>query len=458
MRKELRSTICKLSVMTALMLLITGCSLDYSDMVKEDSFEYAVASDRAFVCRYFWDGSEDDMVIEIPDDYQGKPIVSVGGIYGRGLPVPFRIEIDSYVEKNLGKEATPVNDYDPATVDTRVDLNFCVIYPEGMQADIYMGNTYCYDADGLRTEYNLKIAEMPKGTLISDTNTGITINESVYKDMIIDERELHDNYMMKISSGTKYTVVGDHPDYILKAKIDSNEKTVDIDFRGQNYLAERILRPEEQILYFAKAEGKYCLFMHELSGSTACFDMSNESFISLKNYVSFVFDEEPDDPMNIKCQMSVPIFGYVPAKVNCYVNDECIITQKDNEDGYYYPTQKYADEELIMNTAARVQVFADENATEFEEATIPAGTKLKRFRAIPYSEKVTDFILEDGRVMRLKEEYWFSEPTSIRAMLDLDGNKIDIVTPDLYNPNPTGFQGMMDFQGMMGFPTIMGSK
>lgn len=39
-------------------------------------------------------------------------------------------------------------------------------------------------------------------------------------------------------------------------------------------------------------------------------------------------------------------------------------------------------------------------------------------------------LLEDGRVFRVVEEYWFSEPTAYQAMMDKDGNQFDYCSVD----------------------------
>lgn len=44
-----------------------------------------------FPISYTWDGNAEHMDIYIPEEYNGKRIASVGGVYGRGVPAPFSI-------------------------------------------------------------------------------------------------------------------------------------------------------------------------------------------------------------------------------------------------------------------------------------------------------------------------------------------------------------------------------
>lgn len=51
---------------------------------------------------------------------------------------------------------------------------------------------------------------------------------------------------------------------------------------------------------------------------------------------------------------------------------------------------------------------------------------------VPKNEEYSyvEGLLEDGRVFRVVEEYWFSEPTAYQAMMDKDGNQFDYCSVD----------------------------
>lgn len=86
----------------------------------------------------------------------------------------------------------------------------------------------------------------------------------------------------------------------------------------------------------------------------------------------------------------------------------------------------YSDEVLCLDNDINTWVYADENAKNSSVQKVPAGTTFRRLRVPKKAEyQYVDGILEDGRVMRVVEEYWFSEPTAYQAMMDKDANQFD---------------------------------
>lgn len=64
------------------------------------------------------------------------------------------------------------------------------------------------------------------------------------------------------------------------------------------------------------------------------------------------------------------------------------------------------------------------DASKSSVTKLPAGTTFRRLRIPQNAEyQYVEGILDDGRVMRVIEEYWFSEPTAYQAMLDKDANQ-----------------------------------
>ncbi len=79
----------------AVMLCAAGCTT-YNDNEVADGLDiyYSRFGGDAFAGRYYWNGSEDSMTITVPDEYKGYKINSLGGFFGTGVPMFFRVEPD----------------------------------------------------------------------------------------------------------------------------------------------------------------------------------------------------------------------------------------------------------------------------------------------------------------------------------------------------------------------------
>jgi len=80
------------SILAFLILIIVGfassCCMFYKEVELENVTFYEGVSD-CFVAEFYWDGNEKE--ITIPDTYNKKPVTSLGGYYGRGVPTAFYI-------------------------------------------------------------------------------------------------------------------------------------------------------------------------------------------------------------------------------------------------------------------------------------------------------------------------------------------------------------------------------
>ncbi|MBP5736793.1 MAG: hypothetical protein J6W55_05035, partial [Acidaminococcaceae bacterium] len=108
--------------------------------------------------------------------------------------------------------------------------------------------------------------------------------------------------------------------------------------------------------------------------------------------------------------------GPVAAELRYHVGKLGKPTPND-PDGYRYCTEADRKEKLVTTKDAQVLVFANKEATEGKEETLPAGSVFTRLRCNRQDE--TDLLLEDGRVFRVRELYLFSEPHSIMDVRDL---------------------------------------
>jgi len=66
----------------------SGCCMFYEEVELKNITIYEGVSD-CFVADFYWDGHEKE--ITLPDTYNKKPVTSLGGYHGRGVPTDFYI-------------------------------------------------------------------------------------------------------------------------------------------------------------------------------------------------------------------------------------------------------------------------------------------------------------------------------------------------------------------------------
>lgn len=54
-----------------------------------------------FVGSYFWGGNTENTIIVVPDEYENYKISSLGGVYGRGVPVNFSVVMPDEVMEDV---------------------------------------------------------------------------------------------------------------------------------------------------------------------------------------------------------------------------------------------------------------------------------------------------------------------------------------------------------------------
>lgn len=64
------------------------------ECVEKNMFTYARRAHNVEIWTYTWDGSEDGLVIEIPDTLDGRPVTALGGVGGSSL-APFFIDSEA---------------------------------------------------------------------------------------------------------------------------------------------------------------------------------------------------------------------------------------------------------------------------------------------------------------------------------------------------------------------------
>lgn len=154
MKKLLVLILCLSALFTA-----CGCSLEYTYTADEGAFSFACGSKNAFVTEYRWDGTEEGLAVVIPAEYNGLKIVSVGGFFGRGLPMPFDVDISGA----LGAGVTLSETYEGDAVSDSAELDFVLSVPENIGFDdIKIACPKCVlyasDAEGKVTEYVITVS------------------------------------------------------------------------------------------------------------------------------------------------------------------------------------------------------------------------------------------------------------------------------------------------------------
>ena len=92
----MRKIIALLSVIC--LVLCCGCSMHYGETtVDKDNVTFypSRVNKVCFAGRYNWDGSSDNLTINIPDKVDGYRVTKIGGYTGRGMPTPFCIDFSS---------------------------------------------------------------------------------------------------------------------------------------------------------------------------------------------------------------------------------------------------------------------------------------------------------------------------------------------------------------------------
>lgn len=99
----------KIVLVSLLIFSLCGCSLMYeyeNNAVGAFDLGYSQKLKKAFLASYRWDATEEGMTVTLPENYNGASITGLGGYVGRGLPVPFSIELSDAAKEKLCPDAT----------------------------------------------------------------------------------------------------------------------------------------------------------------------------------------------------------------------------------------------------------------------------------------------------------------------------------------------------------------
>lgn len=149
------------------------------------------------------------------------------------------------------------------------------------------------------------------------------------------------------------------------------------------------------------------------------------------------------DPKDFMMEANINCFGNVTCCAHYFVNENAKPERIDSGDLYDYVSDYFVSEKLVLDEDINTWVYESKDATESTIEVVPAGTVFTRLRVPNNAEySYVEALLEDGRVMRVVEEYWFSEPSAYQAMMDYDKKQFTYSAYGEQSTGPIGFTGM----------------
>lgn len=106
--KKVIAIVCVIVLVCAVALLLSECSLHYSETRTVDGLSYTMHRFRkvCFADTVTWDEELNEMVLNIPDACDGYRVTSLGGFLGTGVPCPFTVDMDG-ADMYYGEGAQP---------------------------------------------------------------------------------------------------------------------------------------------------------------------------------------------------------------------------------------------------------------------------------------------------------------------------------------------------------------
>ena len=247
------------------------------------------------------------------------------------------------------------------------------------------------------------------------------------KPIVFDYASQPEEFVVKLKPNQKYTIIRGKDSFPFSLTL-KNDMFLD---NGTSHLVwnkidrkARMLRAKERVPYLIHADGRDFLYIYgDRVGDLNFIELSDTNSVRGADNAQLHFYEEPKDPKNLPVRIGIPVLGPAAAELRYHVGKLGKPTPND-PDGYRYCTEADRKQKLVTTKPCRVLVFADRDATEGNEETLPSGTVFTRLRCKPKTDD-TDLQLEDGRVFRVKERYLFSEPHAIMDVRDLADKKFE---------------------------------
>ena len=240
------------------------------------------------------------------------------------------------------------------------------------------------------------------------------------KPIVFDYASQPEEFVVKLKANQKYTIVRGKDCFPFSLTL-KNDLVFD---NGTSHLIwnkidreARMLRAKERVPYLIRSNGKDYLYIYgDRVGDLNFIELSDTNSVRGADNAMLHFYEEPKDPRNLPVRIGINVLGPAAAELRYHVGKLGKPTPNEDPEGYRYCTAAYRKEKLVTTKDARVLIFANADAAEGKEETLPSGSVFTRLRT---SKRLyTDLLLEDGRVFRVKERYLFSEPRSIMDVTD----------------------------------------
>ena len=241
------------------------------------------------------------------------------------------------------------------------------------------------------------------------------------KPIVFDYASQPEEFVVKLKPNQKYTIVRGKDSFPFSLTL-KNDMLLD---NGTSHLIwnkidreARMLRAGERVPYLIHADGKDFLYIYgDKAGDLNFIELSDTNSVRGADNAQLHFFEEPKDPKNLPVRIGINVLGPAAAELRYHVGKLGKPTPNENPDGYRYCIAENRKEKLVATKDARVLIFANADAAEGKEETVPSGSVFTRLRTSKWL--YTDLLLEDGRVFRVEERYFFSEPRAIMDVRDL---------------------------------------
>ena len=240
------------------------------------------------------------------------------------------------------------------------------------------------------------------------------------KPIVFDYASQPEEFVVKLKPNQKYTIVRGKDSFPFSLTL-KNDMLLD---NGTSHLIwnkidreARMLRAGERVPYLIHADGKDFLYIYgDKAGDLNFIELSDTNSVRGADNAQLHFFEEPKDPKNLPVRIGINVLGPAAAELRYHVGKLGKPTPNEDPEGYRYCTSADRKEKLVTTKDTRVLIFANADAAEGKEETLPSGSVFTRLRTSQHL--YTDLLLEDGRVFRVKERYYFSEPRAVMNVVD----------------------------------------
>ena len=247
------------------------------------------------------------------------------------------------------------------------------------------------------------------------------------KPIVFEYASQPEEFVVKLKPNQKYTIVRGKDSFPFSLTL-KNDMLLD---NGTSHLIwnkidreARMLRAGERVPYLIHADGKDFLYIYgDKAGDLNFIELSDTNSVRGADNAQLHFFEEPKDPKNLPVRIGINVLGPAAAELRYHVGKLGKPTPNEDPGGYRYCTTADRQEKLVTTKDAQVLIFANADAAEGKEETVPSGSVFTRLRTSKWL--YTDLLLEDGRVFRVEERYFFSEPRAIMDVRDLAGKQFE---------------------------------